>query len=812
MLTGSKTTFKVRQMVPDMKERMMSHSSLHARGRDVLGLCCLPGECVLQRAVLVRKKLSAKEGGGWLSGTLFCTHFRVAFVPQDSQKPDDNADPVLLGDHDVALASIDKVVAVGPSRTKLVTPTCSLKFTPEELVLYCRDMRVLCFLFDRLTPDTQAVEITYTIAKTYQPLKPGTILSFQNAALGSIEMKQFLSNRRRDPNMNWFECSMGWEQELERTGASGWRVSSVNDRFEMSTSLPRFNVVPQRVLDTELKKTFAHFNEGRIPRWCWRHPHGSDLLRMASFQNNIYHEKDDIRNLELVLFGGQQLCVIVDLGEEMPSPADIQLAHTRLRTLCLGDISSSVSVPDDKWLSTLESTRWLDYTRCCLRKAAEVACLLRGGHMTVVLQEPEDRDMNCVVCSLVQVMCDPHCRTVAGFQGLVQKEWITAGHKFLSRINYHRESDKEEAPVFLLFLDCVWQLWAQYPARFQLTEDYLLTLHDSVHLPLFSSFLANSQRERCRRSQHLPQSYTPVNGLRELPIGAPEEPVDPPFPPVWDWALQYSSQRRARFTQPVSQPACPPPVLNGNLNTNLDRSWHNDGLPGSVFLLSRSTFSHPSNLLPWRSGNSGSYWKSHRRAPSSESLSGLERLIRACSLSEPSENPSTLHDPYEPLLPLLLGPCVRVWRGCYLRGALHAQAFSHPTSSCNQHPLDQLAWEVQQLREKLAQAYHRRPENQTKRQEPRRLESNLNQNANNGTFLFSSSSRTSQQQLPPSSRGAAHSSVPPRAQRTASDPPRPAQRNNGKHTFLFGHQEPQSGQRYVPSPSAKPQKRAGNSH
>lgn len=46
------------------------------------------GECVLQRAVLVRKKLSPKEGGGWLSGTLFCTHFRVAFVPQDSPRPD----------------------------------------------------------------------------------------------------------------------------------------------------------------------------------------------------------------------------------------------------------------------------------------------------------------------------------------------------------------------------------------------------------------------------------------------------------------------------------------------------------------------------------------------------------------------------------------------------------------------------------------------------------------------------------------------------------------------------------------------------
>ncbi|KAL7835960.1 hypothetical protein SRHO_G00283070 [Serrasalmus rhombeus] len=574
MLPGSKTTFKVRQM-PDIKERIMNQSGLHARGRDMFGLCCLPGECVLQRAVLVRKKLSPKEGGGWLSGTLFCTHFRVAFVPQDSPRADDNADPVLLGDHDVALASIEKVVAVGPSRTKLVTPNSSLKFTPEELVLYCRDLRVLCFLFDRLTPDTQAVEITYTIAKTYQPLKPGTILSFQNAALGSIEMKQFLSNRRRDPGMNWFESSADWEQELERTGATGWRVSSVNDRFEMSTSLSRFNVVPQKVLDTELKKTFAHFNEGRIPRWCWRHPRGSDLLRMASFQNNIYHEKDDIRNLELILFGGQPQCVVVDLGEEMPSPADLQLAHTRLRALCLGDISSSVSVPDDKWLSTLEGTHWLDYIRCCLRKAAEVACLLRRGHLTVVLQESEDRDMNCVVSSLVQVMCDPHCRTVAGFQGLVQKEWVMAGHRFLSRINYHRDSDKEEAPIFLLFLDCVWQLWAQFPARFQLTENYLLALHDSLHLPLFSTFLANCQRERCRRSQHLPQSYTPVNGpegvAQRLGRGAGGSSL-PSLPSCV--GLVFAVQRPE--TSPL-QPACLPALLPCTCSQRKPQHQHQHG-------------------------------------------------------------------------------------------------------------------------------------------------------------------------------------------------------------------------------------------
>lgn len=49
---------------------------------------------------------------------------------------------------------------MGPNRTKVVTPNSSLKFTPEELLLYCRDLRVICFLFDRLTPDAQVIEVS----------------------------------------------------------------------------------------------------------------------------------------------------------------------------------------------------------------------------------------------------------------------------------------------------------------------------------------------------------------------------------------------------------------------------------------------------------------------------------------------------------------------------------------------------------------------------------------------------------------------------------------------------------------------------
>lgn len=56
------------------------------------------------------------------------------------------------------------------------------------------------------------------------------------------------------------------------------------------------------------------------------------------------------------------------------------------------------------------------------------------------------------MASLVQVMLDPFFRTIAGFQSLIQKEWVMAGYPFLDRCNHLKKSDKEVSAGQALFI------------------------------------------------------------------------------------------------------------------------------------------------------------------------------------------------------------------------------------------------------------------------------------------------------------------------------------------------------------------------
>lgn len=94
------------------------------------------------------------------------------------------------------------------------------------------------------------------------------------------------------------------------------------------------------------------------------------------------------------------------------------------------------------------------------------------------------------------MILDPYYRTLDGFQALIEKEWLSFGHKFNDRCGHIQGDNKEMAPVFTQFLDSIWQLTQQFPQHFEFNERYLVTLHDHVHSCQFGTFIANSDKER----------------------------------------------------------------------------------------------------------------------------------------------------------------------------------------------------------------------------------------------------------------------------------------------------------------------------
>jgi hypothetical protein len=81
---------------------------------------------------------------------------------------------------------------------------------------------------------------------------------------------------------------------------------------------------------------------------------------------------------------------------------------------------------------------------------------------------------------------------------LIEKEWCATGHQFELRCGHGRRTDSENqrSPIFLQFIDCVYQLIEQFPASFEFNEKFLIAILDALYSCRYGTFLCNSEAER----------------------------------------------------------------------------------------------------------------------------------------------------------------------------------------------------------------------------------------------------------------------------------------------------------------------------
>ncbi|KAF6722677.1 Myotubularin-related protein 10 [Oryzias melastigma] len=643
----------------------------------------LSGEIVVNEVNFVKKCITTDSSQDDLVGKLICTNFKVSFIPQDPpQKQRTQLFHLLLGEHDIPLTCLDQVVAVNDlkGKKKILSSNQKLKFNPTELILYCKDLRIIRFCFDEAGPES-ARKVCLAIAHYSHPADIQLLFGFEYQGRRYHESKEerlSRSTQRGALQTPFFDCSTDWDREIKRTSASEWRVCSVNLKYAISPSLPEHIVVPTSLADQDLMQYSSFCNDGRIPMWCWSNRNGSALIRMANITDLQQQRKIEQRIFTAIRKSHPQNsdATTLELDKNLPTIQEIHSAFAKIRQICVLDPFEET---EERWFSSIENSRWLDYVRVFLRQSAEIVYLLEGKNVSVILQEEEDRDLNCIVSSLVQLMLDPHYRSITGFQCLVQKEWVMAGHRFLDRCNHLKKNDREECPLFTLFLDCVWQMMNQYPAAFEFTEAYLTVLSDSMWIPLFSTFLFNSPKQRT-------QLLTDFAKNKAIPQG--ENPAVF-FPAVWEWSQQFSIKDQTLFNNPMyvgKGSAC---VQNGEV-----KSFRRTKKVFSSTL--RATTTQQSNGLKGngerRRSSLGSELRSDFSVVKDESPS--DRFFRDW-FSQPA-------DQHGVLIPLLMPSHVALWKLFFLRWVSEA-CIPNGGPITAYHKLSQLVDEIDILQSQLRQ-------------------------------------------------------------------------------------------------------------
>ncbi|XP_068000103.1 myotubularin-related protein 10 isoform X1 [Melanerpes formicivorus] len=655
----------------------------------------LPGEIVVNEVNFVRKCIATDTSQYDLWGKLVCTNFKISFITDDPMPLQKfHYKNLLLGEHDVPLTCIEQIVTVNDTKRKqkVLGPNQKLKFNPTELIIYCKDFRIVRFRFDEAGPES-AKKVCLAIAHYSQPTDLQLLFAFEY--VGEIYHNPAKKVNGIDPGGGGggsigsasgqqtplFETYSDWDREIKRTGASEWRVCSVNEGYMISTCLPEYFVVPSSLADQDLKLYSYSFIGRRMPLWSWNHPNGSALVRMAHIKDVLQQRRIDQRICNAITRSHPLRSDVYksDLDKCLPSIQEIQAAHIKLKQLC---VNEPFEETEEKWLSSLENTRWLEYIRSFLRHSAELVYMMECKHVSVVLQEEEGRDLSCLAASLIQVMLDPYFRTIVGFQSLIQKEWVMAGYQFLDRCNHLKRSDKE-SPLFLMFLDCVWQLLEQYPAAFEFSEVYLTILYDSARISLFGTFLFNCPHQRVKESTEFAISKNiqlgDEKGLR--------------FPCVWDWSLQFTSRDRLLFHNPLYIGKSAPCVQNGAVKTfKRSKKNYSSTLRGVPPAFKNGIISEQ-EFLPRRNSLILKLKPEFLQQTESQSNS-MEQYFR-----DWFAKPVDLHGI---ILPRVSGTHVKLWKLCYFRWVPEAQ-INHGGFITAFHKVSLLADEVDMLHRNLRQ-------------------------------------------------------------------------------------------------------------
>eukprot|EP00471_Norrisiella_sphaerica_P014111 CAMPEP_0184504468 /NCGR_PEP_ID=MMETSP0113_2-20130426/52483_1 /TAXON_ID=91329 /ORGANISM="Norrisiella sphaerica, Strain BC52" /LENGTH=1781 /DNA_ID=CAMNT_0026894117 /DNA_START=805 /DNA_END=6151 /DNA_ORIENTATION=- len=326
----------------------------------------------------------------------------------------------------------------------------------------------------------------------------------------------------------------GWgiyniEREFQRQGAliSGWRMADINRLFTFSPTYPQRVAVPNFASDRDLVTIAKFRSKRRLPVLTFYLARkGAAMLRSSQplvglTGNRGKEEEQMLQELKITAIfdarptenafankakgGGYEDTRYYSRKGEAKCEiffCDIHNIHRMRASLShlILACEQQVSRRSDEFWELCLRSRWVSHVRNLVLQSYRLASTLVSGR-SVLVHCSDGWDRTAQMVSLAQICLDPYYRTIEGLAVLIEKDWCSFGHQFHKRVGHGspKFSDSDRSPIFVQFLDALWQLWTQAPERFEYNEKMLEYLAQELVSCKFGTFLYDNEKTRCEK-------------------------------------------------------------------------------------------------------------------------------------------------------------------------------------------------------------------------------------------------------------------------------------------------------------------------
>ena len=300
-----------------------------------------------------------------------------------------------------------------------------------------------------------------------------------------------------------------------------------NSKYNYCSTYPNQIIIPKSMTNDGIKNCSQFRTKERFPALTYRYKNGKCIWRSSQTKSGIKGKTNgDVVLLTKIAFNSKKLYVydarpllnawankLKGAGYEDTSQySDINMElvfcgipniHV-VRRSC-HKVYSNIYFKNEteEKKKPKESGNWYDSIITLIKGSFQICDTIKSNN-TVLIHCSDGWDRTTQLCCTSQLILEKRYRTLIGFICLIEKDWLSFGHQFRYRCGMYCPSDSpsnvasenQKSPIFIQWLDAVYQIMMQNYNKFEFNTELLYFLANEIYTGKYGTFLFNNDQER----------------------------------------------------------------------------------------------------------------------------------------------------------------------------------------------------------------------------------------------------------------------------------------------------------------------------